>query len=195
MLVSGTIGNQKPMELISIAAVAENGVIGQDEELPWESIPADKRQYRVRIADSPVILGRVTFDSMRNDHPGTAQIVLGRSESTFDVESAHHASAISIPSHLTRAIGRTSRSGVQSSKRARGLPTTSSTTKSTVGVPPEVATLRCFDTREFQQSSLASVPRRHMELTNTRRTEALVRNAISYGTLPVLYEQLTSADG
>ena len=25
-------------------------------------------------------------------------------------------------------------------------------------------------------------------------TEALVRNAISYGTLPVLYEQLTSAD-
>jgi succinyl-diaminopimelate desuccinylase len=26
-------------------------------------------------------------------------------------------------------------------------------------------------------------------------TEALVRNAISYGTLPVLYEQLTSADG
>jgi succinyl-diaminopimelate desuccinylase len=26
-------------------------------------------------------------------------------------------------------------------------------------------------------------------------TEALVRNAISYGTLPVLYAQLTSADG
>jgi len=82
------------MELISIAAVADNGVIGQDGELPWESIPADKRQYRDRIADSPVILGRRTFDSMRDDLPGTAQIVLSRSKSAFDVESAHHASGI-----------------------------------------------------------------------------------------------------
>ena len=82
------------MELISIAAVAANGVIGRDGELPWQSIPADKRQYRERIADSPVILGRRTFDSMRDDLPGTAQIVLSRSESAFDVESAHHASGV-----------------------------------------------------------------------------------------------------
>lgn len=82
------------MELISIAAVAANGVIGRDGELPWQSIPADKRQYRERIADSPVILGRRTFDSMRDDLPGTAQIVLSRSESAFGVGSAHHASGI-----------------------------------------------------------------------------------------------------
>lgn len=82
------------MKLISIAAVAENDVIGQDGELPWQSVPADKRQYRDRIADSPVILGRRTFDSMRDDLPGTTQIVLSRSESAFDVESAHHASGI-----------------------------------------------------------------------------------------------------
>lgn len=59
--------------------MAENGVIGRDGELPWPSIPADKRQYRERIADSPVILGRVTFDSMRDDLPGTAQIAMNRS--------------------------------------------------------------------------------------------------------------------
>ncbi|MCU4718084.1 dihydrofolate reductase [Halapricum hydrolyticum] len=82
------------MELITVAAVAENGVIGRDGEIPWPSIPADKQQYRDRIADSPVILGRVTFDSMRDDLPGTAQIVLSRSESAFDVESAHHVSGI-----------------------------------------------------------------------------------------------------
>jgi dihydrofolate reductase len=82
------------MELISIAAVAANGVIGRDGELPWQSIPADKRQYRERIADSLVILGRRTFDSMRDDLPGTAQIVLSRSESAFSVGSAHHASGI-----------------------------------------------------------------------------------------------------
>jgi dihydrofolate reductase len=82
------------MKLISVAAVAENGVIGHDGEIPWQSIPADKQQYRERIAESPVILGRRTFDSMRDDLPGTAQIVLSRSESAFDVESAHRASGI-----------------------------------------------------------------------------------------------------
>jgi len=71
-------------ELISVAAVAENGVIGRNGELPWPSIPADKRQYRTRIADWPVILGRRTFDSMREDLPGTAQVVLGRIPGEYD---------------------------------------------------------------------------------------------------------------
>ena len=53
------------MELISVAAIAGNRVLGKDGELPWPSIPADKRQYRERIADWPVVLGRRTFDSMR----------------------------------------------------------------------------------------------------------------------------------
>jgi dihydrofolate reductase len=74
--------------------VAENGVIGRDGELPWPSIPADKRQYRELIAASPVILGRTTFDSMREDLPGTHQLVLSRSQSDFDVPSAHHASNV-----------------------------------------------------------------------------------------------------
>ena len=82
------------MELIAVAAVAENGVIGRDGELPWPSIPEDKRQYRNRIADSPVILGRRTFDSMRDDLPGSAQIVLSRSEREYDLESAHYASDV-----------------------------------------------------------------------------------------------------
>ena len=82
------------VELITVAAVAENGVIGRNGELPWPSIPADKRQYRIRIADWPVILGRRTFDSMREDLPGTAQVVLSRSVSEYDVESAYHAGGI-----------------------------------------------------------------------------------------------------
>ncbi|MEF8825296.1 MAG: dihydrofolate reductase [Halapricum sp.] len=82
------------IELITVAAVAENGVIGRNGELPWPSIPADKRQYRNRIVDWPVILGRRTFDSMRDDLPGTAQIVLSRSASEYDVESAYHAGGI-----------------------------------------------------------------------------------------------------
>lgn len=82
------------VELTTVAAVAENGVIGKDGEIPWPSVPADKRQYRARIADWPVVLGRRTFDSMREDLPGTAQIVLSRSAPEYDVESAHHAGGI-----------------------------------------------------------------------------------------------------
>jgi dihydrofolate reductase len=93
------------MELVSVAAVAENGAIGRDGELPWPSIPADKRQYRARIADSPVILGRRTFDSMREDLPGTHQIVLSRSQSDFDVASAHHASGVDDAVAIAEELG------------------------------------------------------------------------------------------
>jgi dihydrofolate reductase len=82
------------MELISVAALAENRVIGRDGELPWPSIPADKEQYRARIADDPVVLGRVTFESMLDDLPGSAQIVLSRTEREYDVPTAHHASGV-----------------------------------------------------------------------------------------------------
>lgn len=82
------------MELIAVAAVAENGVIGKDGEIPWPSIPEDKRQYRGRIAEWPVVLGRKTFDSMRKDLPGSVQIVLSRSDADYDVESARHASSV-----------------------------------------------------------------------------------------------------
>ncbi|AUX09571.1 dihydrofolate reductase [Halalkaliarchaeum desulfuricum] len=93
------------MELVSVAAVAENGVIGRDGELPWPSIPADKRQYRERISDGPVILGRVTFESMRDDLPGTAQIVLSRSRREFDVETAYHASDVDDAVAIAESLG------------------------------------------------------------------------------------------
>ncbi|WP_026190202.1 dihydrofolate reductase [Halomicrobium katesii] len=93
------------MELIVVAAVAENGVIGKDGEIPWPSVPADKQQYRARIADSPVVLGRRTFDSMREDLPGTAQIVLSRSTSEYDIESALHASGIDKTVEIVESLG------------------------------------------------------------------------------------------
>ena len=80
------------MELISVAALAANRVIGDGDDIPWESIPEDKRQYRDRIAGHPVILGRRTFE-MYEDPPGSAQIVLSRSDREFDVETARHASS------------------------------------------------------------------------------------------------------
>ena len=93
------------MELTSVAALAENRVIGRDGELPWPSIEADKRQYRERIADDPVILGRVTFESMRENLPGSAQVVLSRSEREYDVETAHHASGVEDAVDVVASLG------------------------------------------------------------------------------------------
>ena len=93
------------MELIAVAAVAENRVIGRDGEIPWPSLPADKQQYRDRIADSPVILGRVTFESMRDDLPGIAQIVLSRSDSEYEERSAHHASTVADAIKIAQTLG------------------------------------------------------------------------------------------
>lgn len=93
------------MELVSVAALAENHVIGKDGEIPWESIPADKQQYRARIADHPIILGRKTFESMCDDLPGTAQIVLSRSEREFGVETAHHARTVEEAIDIAASLG------------------------------------------------------------------------------------------
>jgi len=81
------------MELISVAALSENHVIGDDDQIPWESIPEDKQQYRERVAADPVILGRRT-DEMFDDVPGKIQIVLSRSDREYDRRSAFDASGV-----------------------------------------------------------------------------------------------------
>lgn len=94
------------MELISVAAVAENGVIGDDDgDIPWSSIPADRRQYRARVADSPVALGRRTFESMREDLPGTVQVVLSRTERDFDADTAHRVGGVDEAVALVDSLG------------------------------------------------------------------------------------------
>lgn len=70
------------MELVLIAAVAANGVIGRDGSLPWH-LPADLAHFKQTTMDHPVIMGRVAFEDIL-DHigeplPGRTNIVLTRS--------------------------------------------------------------------------------------------------------------------
>lgn len=99
------VAKSERIELISVAAVAEDGAIGLDGELPWPSIPADKRQYRARVADSPVVLGRRTFESMLDDLPGSAQIVLSRTERDHEIETAHHAGSVEEAVEVANSLG------------------------------------------------------------------------------------------
>jgi len=91
------------MELVSVAALAENRVIGNGDEVPWD-LPEDKQQYRALVADSPVIFGRRTFE-MFEDLPGTAQIVLSRTEREFDVETAHYAADVDEAVEIAESLG------------------------------------------------------------------------------------------
>lgn len=93
------------MELVSVAAIADNRVIGQDGEIPWPSLPEDRRQYRARIAESPVVLGRVTFESMLDDLPGSAQIVVSRSDPDYDVDTAHVVEDVETAIHVASDLG------------------------------------------------------------------------------------------
>jgi len=52
------------MRLVVIAAIAANGVIGADGSVPWH-YPADLDHFRETTTGHPVIVGRRTFDAIR----------------------------------------------------------------------------------------------------------------------------------
>lgn len=51
------------MNLILIAAISENNVIGIENKVPWD-IPEDLRRFTDLTLDHPVIMGRKTYESL-----------------------------------------------------------------------------------------------------------------------------------
>ncbi len=60
-----------------IVAVAENGVIGRDGDLPWR-LPDDLRHFKAVTMGKPVLMGRRTWDSLKGPLPGRRNLVLSR---------------------------------------------------------------------------------------------------------------------
>jgi dihydrofolate reductase len=58
-----------------IFAVAQNGVIGRDNQLPWH-IPADLRWFKAKTVGKPVVMGRRTFESLGKPLPGRPNLVV-----------------------------------------------------------------------------------------------------------------------
>lgn len=65
------------MKLSMIVAVAENGVIGSKNQLPWD-LPDDMRRFRELTEGHPVIMGRKTFASIGHPLPRRRNIVITR---------------------------------------------------------------------------------------------------------------------
>jgi dihydrofolate reductase len=72
--------SDRPFDLVLVAAVARNGVIGRDGKLPWH-LSADMAHFRDVTRGSPVIMGRRTWDSLSPRYrplPGRTNIVVSR---------------------------------------------------------------------------------------------------------------------
>jgi dihydrofolate reductase len=95
------------VELVSVAALAENRVIGADGSLPWPPLPEDRAQYRALVADAPVVLGRRTFDAVRGDLPGTTQVVVSRSLDGVEAPTARVVSGVETALDALEAAGAT----------------------------------------------------------------------------------------
>lgn len=62
-----------------IIAVAENGVIGRDGDLPWR-MSSDLKTFRRLTMGKPIIMGRRTFQSLKRPLDGRHNIVVTRDQ-------------------------------------------------------------------------------------------------------------------
>lgn len=60
-----------------IVAAADNGIIGRDNALPW-NLPADLAHFRRQTLGKPILMGRLTFESIGRPLPGRTNIVITR---------------------------------------------------------------------------------------------------------------------
>ncbi len=78
------------MRIVAIAAVADNGVIGSGDGMPWH-ISEDFRRFKAVTTGNTLIMGRRTHETIGRVLPGRRVIVVTRNEdwSDDDVEVAH----------------------------------------------------------------------------------------------------------
>ena len=65
------------MEVVLIVAVAENGVIGANNAIPWR-LKSDMSRFKALTMGKPLVMGRKTFISIGRPLPGRTNIVVTR---------------------------------------------------------------------------------------------------------------------
>ncbi|WP_347338071.1 dihydrofolate reductase [Chromatium okenii] len=65
------------LRLVIVAAVADNGVIGRDNALPWR-LPADLAHFKQLTLDKTILMGRRTWESLPGLLPRRRHLVLSR---------------------------------------------------------------------------------------------------------------------
>lgn len=88
-------------EIILVLARADNGVIGNDNRLPWR-LPDDLRHFKQITMGRPMIMGRKTFDSLPGLLDGRRHIVLTR-DATWSADGAETAASVDAALALANA--------------------------------------------------------------------------------------------
>jgi dihydrofolate reductase len=70
------------MDIVLLAAVAENGVIGRGNALPWR-LKSDMTHFRTFTMGKPVVMGRKTYLSIGKPLKGRTTIVVSRDANFF----------------------------------------------------------------------------------------------------------------
>jgi dihydrofolate reductase len=65
------------MDIVLVAAIAENGVIGRGNALPWR-LKSDMQHFRALTMGKPVVMGRKTFLSIGKPLAGRTTVVVSR---------------------------------------------------------------------------------------------------------------------
>ncbi|EED31864.1 dihydrofolate reductase [gamma proteobacterium NOR5-3] len=60
-----------------IVAAADNDVIGRDNALPWQ-LPGDLAHFKRTTMGKPILMGRLTYESIGRPLPGRTNIVISR---------------------------------------------------------------------------------------------------------------------
>lgn len=63
--------------IVLVVAVADNGVIGQGNAIPWR-LKSDLQRFKQLTLNKPVIMGRKTYQSIGRPLPGRTNIVITR---------------------------------------------------------------------------------------------------------------------
>ena len=79
-----------------VVAVADNGVIGRGNALPWD-LPDDLQHFKRTTMGRPIVMGRKTFESIGRPLPGRLNIILTRDPSWT-------ALGVSVASSIEQAI-------------------------------------------------------------------------------------------
>ena len=67
----------RPISIVLVAAVADNGVIGRDNAMPWR-LSSDLKRFKALTMGKPVVMGRKTFLSIGKALSGRTNIVVSR---------------------------------------------------------------------------------------------------------------------
>ncbi|MCX7900249.1 MAG: dihydrofolate reductase, partial [Methylocystis sp.] len=64
-------------KLVAVVAVARNGVIGKDNQVPWR-LSSDLKRFKAITMGKPMIMGRKSFESVGRPLPGRESVVVTR---------------------------------------------------------------------------------------------------------------------